>query len=126
MDSSALSTNTLIAVQDTAREHSSKVIGRDFPESGYGISSAPLASPFYPTHVHFIPLSTIDEFYVFEKDAVAPVPSRISEIEFLKADLIQAIIRPREKREPVVELSSDKSGIKLAFSTNRMLLSFFR
>ena len=119
MDSSALSTNTLIAVQGTPREHASKVIGDQFPDSGYGISSASL-----PSFTQIAHLSAIDEFYVFDKDAPVSIPTRLSSSDLPKANFIQDIVHPRDrKKEPVVELSSEKSGIKLDFFTNRKILS---
>lgn len=64
---------------------------------------------------------------MFDKDTPVPIPTRIAASELPKIDLIQDIIRPKDqkKKEPVVELSSDKSGLTLAFSTNRMLLHSF-
>jgi hypothetical protein len=61
-----------------------------------------------------------DEFYVFEKSAPTPIPLRIPLKELPEVDILQDIIRPSDvKKDPVVELSSEKSGLKLAFSTNR-------
>ncbi|KAL5504356.1 hypothetical protein ACEPAH_8430 [Sanghuangporus vaninii] len=102
LDSSALSTGKLLSVQGTARDHKSKRIGDQWPEGGY------------------------DEFYVFDKSAPSPVPKRIPLSEFPKTDLVQDIIHPKPtESSPVVELSSDKSGLKLSFFTNQSGVQFY-
>ncbi|THH04870.1 hypothetical protein EW145_g5208 [Phellinidium pouzarii] len=95
LDQSYLSTGNLSAVQGTHHQHSSKPIGEGFPESGY------------------------DEFYVFEHSAPTPIPTRFPESELSKTDFIQDLVYSKKtKEEPLVELSSEKSGLKLSFSSN--------
>lgn len=68
-----------------------------------------------------IQFSSPDSFYVFDQSiSQSSIPKRISESEASKVDLLQDIVHPRASTEtPVVELSSEKSGIKLSFSSNR-------
>lgn len=68
-----------------------------------------------------IQLSSPDSFYVFDQSiSQSSIPKRISESEASKVDLLQGIVHPRASTDtPVVELSSEKSGIKLSFSSNR-------
>lgn len=70
---------------------------------------------------YLIQFSSSDSFYVFDQSiSQSSIPKRISESEASKVDLLQDIVHPRASTEtPVVELSSDKSGIKLSFSSNR-------
>lgn len=66
-----------------------------------------------------IQFSSPDSFYVFDQYiSQSSIPKRISESEASKVDLLQDIVHPRAET-PVVELSSEKSGIKLSFSSNR-------
>ncbi|KAI5119636.1 hypothetical protein M0805_008998 [Coniferiporia weirii] len=102
LDASCLSTGKLSAVQGTHHEHSSKLIGDKFPEAGY------------------------DEFYVFEPSARTPIPTRLPLSELSKTDLIQDIVYPKKTGEtPLVELSSDKSGLDLSFFTNQSGVQFY-
>ncbi|EJD07057.1 galactose mutarotase-like protein [Fomitiporia mediterranea MF3/22] len=107
LDPSFLSTGKLNPVQGTPRDHKSKRIGDQWPNDGY------------------------DEFYVFEKSAPTPIPTRIPLSEFPKMDLIQDVIHPRQadpsspSSPPVVELSSDKSGLNLSFFTNQSGVQFY-
>ncbi|KAH8112722.1 galactose mutarotase-like protein [Phellopilus nigrolimitatus] len=100
-DASSLSTGKLLAVQDTPHQHASKQIGDKYPESGY------------------------DEFYVFEKSAPAPVPARVPLSDLSKTDLIQDIVHPKETKDALVELASDKSGLKLSFFSNQSGVQFY-
>ena len=75
-------------------------------------------------------MSQKDHFYVFDRSAFnatpANVPTRVTLSEFPKVDLIQDIVNPRTSQPqspPLVELASEKSGLKLSFSSNRTLLS---
>lgn len=65
-------------------------------------------------------MKPVDDFYVFEKGAAADIPTRLPVKELESNDLIEDLVQPTTKAiKPVVELSSDKSGLKLEFSTNR-------
>ena len=66
----------------------------------------------------------LDEFYVFNKSVQSsPIPTRLSLVEAAKVDLIQDIVLPKQTEEtPLVELSSEKSNLKLSFFSNRKYL----
>ena len=64
----------------------------------------------------------IDSFYVFEKPILAEkFPSRIPVSAFDKVDVLGELVLPKEQDlfSPLVELSSEKSGLKLSFTSNR-------
>lgn len=101
LDSSALSSGRLNPVQGTHHEHQEKPISDKFPQAGY------------------------DEFYVFDKPGPDPVPTRIPLDAFSKTNALEDIVLPRQKPESLVELSSDKSGLKLSFSSNQSGVQFY-
>ncbi|KAG5645095.1 hypothetical protein DXG03_006909 [Asterophora parasitica] len=96
----------LLAKDHPSHAHSAKRIGDLFPEKGY------------------------DDFYLLQNPGSSQFPTRLPLSSFnSKLDLIKDIIQPSNdeqgkptrgnRPEPVVELSSEKSGIKLVFDTNR-------
>jgi len=103
LTSKGLSTGSLVPVGGTHHAHSekeTKKIGERWPESGY------------------------DEFYLFSpRSGVSP--TRISEKELSSGiDLLKDILTSEDK-EPVVELESEKSGLKLTFDTNQSGVQFY-
>ena len=76
------------------------------------------------SHTDISPPVDEDEFYVFERSAFATdIPTRLPLGQLSDKDLVQDLVQPSTRPIPTaVELSSDKSGIKLSFSTNRMPL----
>jgi hypothetical protein len=67
-----------------------------------------------------------DDFYSFK--TFKKVPTRIPVSSFAEVDLLKDVLRPSndpspagrgDRSDPVVELRSAKSGLKLAFDTNR-------
>ncbi|KAH9916188.1 galactose mutarotase-like protein [Amylocystis lapponica] len=94
-----LSAGSLAPVKGTHHEHSGKKIGDAF-ESGY------------------------DEFYVFSPRSTPAAPTRITEAEFTPAlDLLKSAVD--EQREAVVELASERSGLRLTFDTNQSGVQFY-
>ncbi|KAJ7253421.1 galactose mutarotase-like domain-containing protein [Mycena rebaudengoi] len=92
----------------TPHDHASKTIGDQFPESGY------------------------DDFYSFK--TFKKVPTRIPVSSFAEVDLLKDVLRPSndpspagrgDRSDPVVELRSAKSGLKLAFDTNQSGVMFY-
>ncbi|KAJ7683639.1 galactose mutarotase-like domain-containing protein [Mycena rosella] len=91
----------------TPHEHAAKLIGEQYPASGY------------------------DDYYVFlpyEK-----VPTRIPLASFAEVDLLKDVLRPSngpaatkgDRSSPVAELVSGKSGLKLVFDTNQGGVMFY-
>jgi len=85
--------------------HSAKKISEGYPEGGY------------------------DDFYVFESRPVTD-PKRVPLSSFTpEFDLIKDLLAPSTKgvntADPIVELSSDKSGLKLAFDSNQSGVMFY-
>jgi hypothetical protein len=59
---------------------------------------------------------------MFSKSALSDKRINLSDITGTSVDLLKPILSSSGERESVVELSSDESGLKLTFSTNRMCL----
>ncbi|GBE88173.1 galactose mutarotase-like protein [Sparassis latifolia] len=100
-----LSTGVLSPVKGTQHAHSDKStgkIGENWPERGY------------------------DEFYVFAP-RLTPAPTRVAESELKSSvDLVKAAIDASAPgRDSVVELESDRSGLRLAFDTNQSGVQFY-
>ena len=62
-----------------------------------------------------------DSFYVFDQSlSQSNVPKRIPLNDAARADLLQDIVHPNAlDKANLVELSSESSGIKLSFTSNR-------
>ncbi|KIK66891.1 hypothetical protein GYMLUDRAFT_37958 [Collybiopsis luxurians FD-317 M1] len=104
-DKDSLNTGSFIGVETEAPEHlhNGQKIGDKYPELGY------------------------DDYYAFAPRTVK-IPKRLSSSEFTpELDLLKDILTPSgaeggargDRPDPVVELSSDKSGLKLLFDTNQ-------
>jgi aldose 1-epimerase len=125
---------------DVAHTHNAKLIGENFPENGYGVYHLPTKISCCPLQYgSWLPsCSRLDHFYAFNARSI--LPSRIPISTFcpeldLLADLLVPsslgeVVKSRTTPEksgcrgqPVVELVSEKSGVKLAFDTNRTLTS---
>ncbi|KAL0953230.1 hypothetical protein HGRIS_004483 [Hohenbuehelia grisea] len=105
-----LSKYSYLPVANTPHAHVAKPIGQDFPGVGY------------------------DDYYLLSK-APTEVPKRFP-VSSLKPDfdLLKDVLRPThedtpaprgQRGEPVVELSSPKSGLKIIFDTNQSGLMFY-
>lgn len=69
-----------------------------------------------------------DDFFVFENPPKTypkniPISSLTPESDFIKDILVPSDGVRTKKTPPLVELSSDKSGLRLAFETNRQYTS---
>lgn len=128
LDPDSLCTGTFLKTTDyPSHMHVSKRIGERFPDKSYGMTTASRCLAKLISNV----LS--DDFYLFQKSA-SPTPSRIPLSSFdAQLDVIGGLLQPSNNQqtpdgkgvnrpEPVVELVSPKSGIKLAFDTNRVSL----
>ncbi|PPQ66714.1 hypothetical protein CVT24_008815 [Panaeolus cyanescens] len=106
---SALGTGNYIPTSSRPEHaHKAKVIGDLFPPSGY------------------------DDYYLFEKEARATVPSRLPLTSFNdNFDYVKDLLRPADDPErgsralPVVELSAPGSGLSLAFDSNQLGAMFY-
>lgn len=101
-DSDSLHTGKYISVASAPEHnHSGKKIGDKYPEPGY------------------------DDFYVFESRPI-DVPKRVPISTFSDDfDLVKNIITPSTVHSPVALLSSDISGLSLAFDTNQSGVMFY-
>ncbi|KAK0446130.1 galactose mutarotase-like domain-containing protein [Armillaria borealis] len=101
-DSDSLHTGKYISVASAPEhDHSGKKIGDKYPEPGY------------------------DDFYVFESRPI-DVPKRVPISTFSDDfDLVKSIITPSTVHSPVALLSSDISGLSLAFDTNQSGVMFY-
>ncbi|KAF8150165.1 galactose mutarotase-like domain-containing protein [Crassisporium funariophilum] len=105
----SLGTGQFIPVAEVpAHDHKSKRVGERFPEKGY------------------------DDYYAFEDEARSSVPSRIPLTEFNSdSDLLKDLLRPSDdevrgnRTDILVEISSAKSGLKLAFDSNQHGVMFY-
>lgn len=100
-DQDSLHTGDYIAVSSIpAHAHDGKKIKEGYPEKGY------------------------DDFYVFDPQVTTNKgPKRIPLSSFgSDTDLIQDIVHPKQKSS-LVEIASDKSGLKLVFDSNRTFLT---
>jgi len=96
-----LSTGKLNPVQGTEHHHEKKLIGEKFPNPGY------------------------DSFYVFDRTP-SVIPTRVSLDTFDTLDLIQEVVNPSNTTATsVVELTSEKSGLKLTFESNQSGVQFY-
>lgn len=96
-----------------------KRIGNEFPASGYG------ARLFHPcfTAVAMVLLIhlALDDYFHFVDSAVYPQPTRIPLSELPSLDSLKDILTQGDLDAPSpVQLSSEKSGIKLKFFSNRL------
>ncbi|KAF9001493.1 galactose mutarotase-like domain-containing protein [Cyathus striatus] len=112
IDGDSLGTGSFIPVSSApAHEHKAKIIGEHFPEKGY------------------------DDYYAFEDSANSDVPTRIPlssftpNFDYLKDLLTPSTVQEKQGRgsraAPVVELASEKSGLKLVFDTNQRGVMFY-
>ncbi|PBL03259.1 galactose mutarotase-like protein [Armillaria gallica] len=101
-DSDSLHSGKYISVESAPEHnHSGKKIGDKYPEPGY------------------------DDFYVFESRPI-DVPKRVPISMFSDDfDLVKSIITPSTVHSPVALLSSDISGLSLAFDTNQPGVMFY-
>ncbi|KAF5374514.1 hypothetical protein D9615_009094 [Tricholomella constricta] len=109
----ALATGAFLLAKDhPSHVHSGKKIGHLFPEQSY------------------------DDFYLLQNPGSSQIPTRIPLSSFnSKLDLIKDIVQPSNDEQgnptrgnrlaPVVELCSEKSGIKLVFDTNQPGVMFY-
>lgn len=70
----------------------------------------------------------VDDYYLFEEKANSAIPTRVPLSSFTdSSDLVADLLRDSDDKErgtragPTVELASNKSGLRLAFDSNRML-----
>ncbi|KAI0790063.1 galactose mutarotase-like domain-containing protein [Abortiporus biennis] len=103
LTSKGLSSGALAPVKGTHHAHlekETKKIGERWPESGY------------------------DEFYLFSsRDIIAP--TRIPEKDLTPDKNFLQEILTTDQKDPVVELESDKSGLKITFDTNQSGVQFY-
>ncbi|KAJ7195632.1 galactose mutarotase-like domain-containing protein [Mycena pura] len=105
-DADSLATG-FIPSAGTPHEHAGKLIGEQYPEQGY------------------------DDYYAFAP--FEKIPTRIPRASFADVDLLADVLRPsngpaaaRGKRaDPVVELASAASGLKLVFDSNQGGVMFY-
>lgn len=122
LSSNALATGHFLSISDLpAHNHASKVIAENMPFGGYGKLVL----------IHHEPTNTItktheDDYYAFEEAAYSSAPTRISLSSFVdSSDYLRDLLRPSDdaargvRAEPSVVLSSERSGLKLEFDTNR-------
>jgi hypothetical protein len=79
--------------------------------------------------IHHEPIMTKtpeDDYYLFEEATNSSIPTRISLSSFVNSsDYLRDLLRPSDDEErgvraqPSVILSSERSGLKLEFDTNR-------
>ncbi|KDR68533.1 hypothetical protein GALMADRAFT_146199 [Galerina marginata CBS 339.88] len=105
--SNSLGTGNFIPVSSLpAHSHASKPIGQNMPTSGY------------------------DDYYLFEDKVNSSTPSRLplvsfnAETDFLK-DLLLTSNDKGSRPEPLVIISSAKSGLKLEFDSNQHGVMFY-
>ncbi|KAA1476245.1 galactose mutarotase-like protein [Dentipellis sp. KUC8613] len=109
IDDAGLPTGALSPVKGTAHEHHKKLIGDRFPEGG---------------------ISTLgdgyDHFYVFEKREQPPTAAHhIPTAAFTpEADFVKDVLGARPQ-EGIVELASQKSGLRLVFNSNQSGVQFY-
>ena len=64
-----------------------------------------------------------DDYYLFKKDAVAPIPSHIPASEFTpEKDLVSLLVGATSPHSPLAILSSARSGLKVRLDSNRASL----
>ncbi|EIM91577.1 galactose mutarotase-like protein [Stereum hirsutum FP-91666 SS1] len=106
IDSTGLSTGKLNPVAGTYHEHSGKLIGDKFPEAGVSDD-----------------IVFVDHFYVFSPRETAP--HHIAEKDLTPEYNGVETILGEHHGSPVVELASEKSGLKLSFDTNQSGVQFY-
>ncbi|KAK7435357.1 hypothetical protein VKT23_019708 [Stygiomarasmius scandens] len=111
-DADSLNTGKFINTSSSPEhKHDGKKIGEGYPEAGY------------------------DDFYVFEPQTIK-IPKRVpvSSLNDSKFDLVKDLLTPANPKDPslhgartdsVVELASEKSGLKLVFDTNQSGAMFY-
>ncbi|TCD61099.1 hypothetical protein EIP91_009036 [Steccherinum ochraceum] len=109
LDSTGLSTGSLLAVAGTHHAHAekeTKTIGERWPTNGYG---------------------GYNEFYVFSPREKASLPTRIPIDKFTPdVDLVNDIITSEASAtSPLVELASAKSGLRISFDSNQSGVQFY-
>jgi aldose 1-epimerase len=121
LSSNALATGHFLPISDhPAHNHASKVIAENMPLGGYGKLVLIHHEPTTMTKTHE------DDYYAFEETAYSSTPTRISLSSFVdSSDYLKDLLRPSDnaargvRAEPSVVLSSERSGLKLEFDTNR-------
>jgi len=106
VDKNQLSTGKLLPVKGTPHHHPPKLIGEGYPTPGY------------------------DHFYVFNRSAYDSIPAkspgRVNVKDFSKLDLINQILDLHKKKAaPLVDLSSERSGLRLSFYSNQSGCQFY-
>lgn len=119
LSSNALATGRFLSISDLpAHNHVSKVIAENMPLGGYG-------KPVLIHHEATMTKTCKDDYYLFEEAADSSTPTRISLSSFVdSSDYLRDLLRPSGDEErgvpqPSVILSSEQSGLKLKFDTNR-------
>lgn len=94
-DSDNFSKGFADTTQDPVHNHNGKVIGENYPESGY------------------------DDYYLLKHGAPSPAPTRIDKASFTAdLDLVSDVIKSSYDRS-VGELASTVSGLKVSFDSNQ-------
>ncbi len=130
LDELSLSTGSFVA-NAPGHTHEAKRIGDSMPSSGYGKHS----HLQHMTHKPDSSWNATDDYYLFTKSPTLPRRFAASSLADPAFDLMKDVLRPTHdptkpastplRGEPVVELSSTKSGLKLVFDTNRASSSRF-
>ncbi|KAL1657901.1 galactose mutarotase-like domain-containing protein [Schizophyllum commune] len=101
-DADALALGTFASAAGTPHAHTGKLIGEGYPPTGY------------------------DDYYLFKKDAVAPIPSHIPASEFTpEKDLVSSLVDATSPHSPLAILSSAKSGLKVRLDSNQHGTMFY-
>ncbi|KAI4520280.1 galactose mutarotase-like protein [Schizophyllum commune Loenen D] len=101
-DADALALGTFASAAGTPHAHTGKLIGEGYPPTGY------------------------DDYYLFKKDAVAPVPSHIPASELTpEKDLVSSLVGATSPHPPLAILSSTKSGLKVRLDSNQHGTMFY-
>ncbi|KAI0034751.1 galactose mutarotase-like protein [Vararia minispora EC-137] len=115
IDGDGLATGELAPTSGTVHQHRSKLIGENFPE----VAAEGSLSPGYGEYNHF---------YVFDKRDLGPsiaAKHRITAEEFTpELNAVADVLKPGAA-DGVVELASEKSGIRLVFGTNQSGVQFY-
>ncbi|THU82850.1 galactose mutarotase-like protein [Dendrothele bispora CBS 962.96] len=119
-DADSLNTNNFISTSSaSAHNHNGKKIGEDYPEAGYDDFYV-----FQPQKINIpkrLPLSSLTDSLDLVKDLLTPAKnsSQTSQTSSSSSSSRGA------RTDPVVELASEKSGLKLVFDTNQSGAMFY-
>lgn len=110
-DSDNFSKGFADTTQDPVHNHNGKVIGENYPESGYGTR--------YVSGIRSGTYLSTDDYYLLKHGAPSPAPTRIDKASFTAdLDLVSDVIKSSYDRS-VGELASTVSGLKVSFDSNR-------